>query len=86
MKGVGDGEISLLAEILANDDRDIDHSQFNELLLLVNKDRLGRPMFRFVFGNACRLGQLEVAVERLKGCHAAVRQFRICVPNTVAYR
>lgn len=64
MKGVGEGEFSLLAQILADDGRDIDHSQLNELLLLVNKDRIGKPMFRFVFGDACRLGQLEAAVER----------------------
>jgi len=64
VKGVGDGESSLLAQILADDDRDIDHSQLNELLLLVNKDRMGKPMFRFVFGDACRVSQLEVAVER----------------------
>jgi hypothetical protein len=64
VKGVGDGELSLLAQVLADDGRDIDHSQLNELLLLVNKDRMGRPMFRFVFGDACRVGQLEAAVER----------------------
>ena len=64
IKGLGDGEISLLAHILADDGREIDHSQLNELLLLVNKDRMGKPMFRFVFGGACRVSQLEVAVER----------------------
>ncbi len=64
MKGLGDGELSLLAQILADDDRDIDHSQLNELLLLINKDRMGKPMFRFVFGESCRVSQLEAAVER----------------------
>ncbi len=64
VKGVGDGELSLLAQILGNHDRDIDHSQFNELLLLINKDRMCRPMFRFVFGDSCRVSRLEAAVER----------------------
>src|SRR4051812_44849570 len=48
VKGVGDGELSLLRQIVADDATDIDHSQLNELLLLVNKDRMGKPMFRFV--------------------------------------
>jgi hypothetical protein len=64
VKAIGDGEFSLLAQILADDGRDIDHSQLNELLLLVNKDRMGKPMFQFVFGDACRVSQLEAAVER----------------------
>jgi hypothetical protein len=66
VKGLSDGERSLLAQILADDGREIDHSQLNELLLLVNKDRMGKPMFRFVFGNACRISHLEPAVERFQ--------------------
>lgn len=64
MKGVGNAELSLLAQILADDGREIDHNQLNELLLLVNKDRMDKPMFRFVFGGTCLLSQLEAAVER----------------------
>ena len=64
MKGVGGDELSLLAKILAEDAREIDHSQLNELLLLINKGRMGKPMFRFFFGNACRISELEAAIER----------------------
>jgi hypothetical protein len=64
VKGIGDSEFSLLAKILADGSREIDHSQLNELLLLVNKDRMGKPMFRFVFGDACPVSKLEAAVER----------------------
>jgi len=64
VKGVGENDLSLLSQILADDVRPIDHSQLNELLLLVNKDRMAKPMFRYFFGDGCRVGELEAAVER----------------------
>jgi hypothetical protein len=64
VKGVGDNEFSLLEQIVADDNRQIDHSQLNELLLLVNKDRMGKPMFRFFFGNTCRVRDLQPVLER----------------------
>jgi hypothetical protein len=63
VKGVGENDLLLLSQILADDGRQIDHSQLNELLLLVNKDRMAKPMFRHFFGG-CRVGELEAAVER----------------------
>lgn len=54
----------MLTEILANADRAIDHTQLNELLLLLNKDRIGKPMFVRFFGGTCRVGDLDTAVER----------------------
>ena len=64
MKSVGEGDLRLLAHILADDSREIDHSQMNELLLLLNKDRMGRPMFRKFFGQTCAVGGIGAAVER----------------------
>lgn len=64
IKGVGPSDLSLLAQIVADDDRQIDHSQLNELLLLVNKDRMAKPMFRFIFGDRCHVRDLQSAVER----------------------
>lgn len=64
MKSVGEGDLQLLGQILAEDNREIDQSQMNELLLLLNKDRIGKPMFRKFFGHTCAVGRLEPAVER----------------------
>src|SRR5258708_1136309 len=54
----------MLTEILGDPDREIDHTQFNELLLVVNKDRIGKPMFSRFFGDTCRLANLAAAIER----------------------
>ena len=64
VKDVGESDLSLLEQILADDNRAIDRSQLNELLLLVNKDRMGKPMFRYFFGESCRVSDLEPAVKR----------------------
>lgn len=40
VKGTSDNDMKLLSQLLQNDERDIDRSQLNELLLLVNKDRM----------------------------------------------
>jgi hypothetical protein len=55
-----------LTTILADDNRPIDCSQLNELLLLVNKDRLEPPFFRWFFGTDCRVSSLQAAVERFQ--------------------
>ena len=64
VKGVTKDDIALLSELLADDQRQIDHSQLNELLLLENKDRVAAPMFRYFFGETYHVGQLPVAIER----------------------
>src|SRR5258708_33106480 len=56
----------MLTEILGDPDREIDHSQLNELLLVVNKDRIGQPMFARFFGDTCHLGNLAAAIERFQ--------------------
>lgn len=45
LKGVEKTEREALRKILSNDEQEIDWSQFNELLLIVNKDRVERPFF-----------------------------------------
>jgi predicted TIM-barrel fold metal-dependent hydrolase len=60
---IADAERTALSQVLSDDERSVDQSQFNELLLLVNKNRMGRPMFRHFFGESCRVGDLEIAVE-----------------------
>lgn len=50
---------ALLERILADD---VDYNQFNELLLLVNKDRVSEPFFRRFFGDKCRISKLADCV------------------------
>ena len=45
--------VSFLEQILQDDNRQIDCSQLNELLLMVNKDRVGLPFFRRFFIPPC---------------------------------
>ena len=53
VKGDTETDRSCLRDILADDSRHIDCSQFNELLLLVNKDRVSECFFAhfFFFGD-----------------------------------
>jgi hypothetical protein len=55
-----------LGVTLADDQRPIDCSQFNELLLLVNKDRIERPFFDHFFGKSCKVGSIPESVERFQ--------------------
>ncbi len=55
-----------LLAILADDERRIDCSQFNELLLLVNKDRVERPFFEHFFGKQCKVGTILKGIERFQ--------------------
>jgi hypothetical protein len=55
-----------LATILADDQRPIRCSQFNELLLLVNKDRVTDPFFRHFFGEESSVGEVAAGVEKFQ--------------------
>ena len=66
VKEVQDQERMLLDRILENDQRAIDRTQFNELLLLVNKDRVEEPFFDFFFREHLEVGQLAGAVKRFQ--------------------
>jgi hypothetical protein len=63
VKGCDEDEDRLLAGVLKNQRRRLDLSQFNELLLLVNKDRVERPYFEHFFGRDCRVATLANGVE-----------------------
>ncbi len=55
-----------LESILQDDSRVIDCSQLNELLLLINKDRMERPFFKYFFGNDCKISDLPAKVNRFQ--------------------
>ena len=55
-----------LKEILQDDSRPIDCSQFNELLLMVHKDRVEAPFFDHFFGPDCTIGTIPQGVERFQ--------------------
>lgn len=55
-----------LEEILQDDSRPIDCSQFNELLLMVHKDRVEAPFFDHFFGPDCTIGKISKGVERFQ--------------------
>jgi hypothetical protein len=63
VKDVQQIDYQCLREILADDGRPIDCSQFNELLLLVNKDRIERPFFDHFFTEQCKVGSILAGVE-----------------------
>lgn len=71
VKQLSDSEKAFLARALANDKKIIDYSEFNELLLLANKDRVEAPFFAFFFGgkgkqDLCAIGDIEEGVKRFQ--------------------
>jgi hypothetical protein len=57
---------AFLAAILADNERSIGWSQFNELLLLVNKDRVSEGFFGYFFGHDCHVADLRAGVEKFQ--------------------
>jgi hypothetical protein len=51
-----------LAKLLQDEGRTIEHTQLNELLLMVNKDRLEAPFFDLFFGAGCTVSGLRDGV------------------------
>src|SRR5438445_2829121 len=71
VKQLSDSEKAFLSKALADNKKVIDYSQFNELLLLANKDRVEAPFFRFFFGgkgkqDLCAIGDIEEGVKRFQ--------------------
>ena len=58
VKDVTPTDRELLGQLLGDDGRTIGHSQLNELLLLVNKDRMERAFFDYFFGGDSTVGTL----------------------------
>lgn len=81
VKDVGDSDRQALAIALADNSRVIDCSQFNEMLLVINKDRVEPPFFRQFFSTSpdtsdlceCRVEDLAIGVDNFQ--KAAMLQF-----------
>ena len=81
VKDVAPSDRDALATALADNSRTIDCSQFNEMLLVVNKDRVELPFFRHFFARSlddsvvheCAVGRLANCVEQFQ--EAAMLQF-----------
>ena len=59
-------DLGSLDSILADDERPIDCSQFNELLLLVHKNRVEAPFFEYFFGTDCTVGRISDGVQKFR--------------------
>lgn len=66
IKGETEIDKGSLAGILADDSRHIDCSQFNELLLVVHKDRVEGPFFDYFFGRDCTVADIIKGVEKFQ--------------------
>lgn len=66
VKPLTDDERDVLTLLLNNDAREISHSHLNELLLLVNKDRVARPFFKWFFGATCTVGGIAQGVAKFR--------------------
>lgn len=56
----------LLREALKNDKQIIDYSQFNELLLIVNKDRVTKFFFEYFFETSCSIEDIWKGVRKFQ--------------------
>lgn len=56
----------LLAAVLNDELQSLDMAQFNELLLLVNKDRVEKPFFEHFFGRECSVAKLADGVAKFQ--------------------
>ncbi|MCE9561161.1 MAG: hypothetical protein K8U57_03815 [Planctomycetes bacterium] len=62
VKDVTATDRAILTGLLGDDTRPIGHSQLNELLLLVNKDRMERAFFDYFFAGSTTVGTLGAGV------------------------
>ncbi len=80
-KILNENENQCLARILRDDGHKLDCTQMNELLLLVNKDRLETPFYDHFFGRGCKIADLTKGVENFQ------KAAMLCYGNFVyAYR
>lgn len=80
LKKLDDSEQELLASAINDDSREIDSSQFNELLLMVNKDRVRKAFFNRFFcecgddgEHQCKIGDIPEGIKRFQS--AAMLQY-----------
>lgn len=86
VKKLTDSESRMISQILRNDDKFIDYTQFNELLLSANKNRVEAGFFKYFFGSAkkpahCKIKDIPSGVERFR------KRAMLCYGNFIyAYR
>ncbi len=56
----------ILTGLLSDQSKPVGHSQLNELLLLVNKDRMERPFYDYFFGADCTIASLRLGVDKFQ--------------------
>ena len=66
IKGSDQIDRESLATILRDDNKLLDGSHLNELLLLVHKDRVEAPFFDHFFRADCTIGRIAAGVERFQ--------------------
>lgn len=72
VKQVDSSEEMFLQRALSDDDKRIDCSQFNELLLIVNKDRVEPTFFEYFFstpsnpGTGCAINEIKKGVDHFR--------------------
>src|SRR5205823_2009642 len=66
LKGGTARDTAFLVQALSDDSRLLSCAQFNELLLLMNKDRVESPFFCHFFGPECAIRDLPLGLERFR--------------------
>src|SRR6266545_6623996 len=56
----------LLEQVISDETQVLDFSQFNELLLIVNKDRVTRFFFELFFGATCTVEDIPAGVKKFQ--------------------
>jgi hypothetical protein len=59
-------DVVLLERILSDDHRVVDCNEFNELLLLVNKNRVSEPFYHHFFGKNCSIAKFAGCVKKFQ--------------------
>ena len=68
LKDITERDRQSLSKILNDESRTLDCAQFNELLLLVNKDRVSDAFFEVFFHSGNRISDIEKSVEHFQVC------------------
>lgn len=83
-KEITTNDLQDLEVALHDEARRIDHSQFNELLLIVNKDRVSEPFFRFFFSTSTAEEPPSCTVDELRrGVEEFQRTALLCFGNFI---
>lgn len=72
-----------LATILHDDTTILDRSCLNELLLLVHKDRVERPLFDHFLGPDCTVGRIPDRRRLSTSGTPVIRELCVCLPDAL---